>query len=111
MHCTSRRKGEGTSPTLACDDDEIVPAIAIHAVVMKRDEFSDDICALPALPLDFNCIFSDKLRYIDVRGARYQLRLNLQRKIEGITGRFIVNAIDPDVVQDQKMSTAMQFAG
>jgi hypothetical protein len=41
---------------------------------------------------------------------RHDLRVNLESKIEGSTGRFIVNAIDPDVVQDQQMSTAMQSA-
>jgi hypothetical protein len=39
------------------------------------------------------------------------LWVNLESKIEGTTRRFIVNAIDSDVVEDQEMSAPMQFAG
>src|ERR1700735_3575135 len=52
-----------------------------------------------------------EFRHIDVRRARYELRVDLKSQSKGAAGRFVVDMIDPDVVQRQKMPAAMQFAG
>jgi hypothetical protein len=82
-----------------------------YRVRPRHDVHDTKLVETSRRPTGCNHIFPDKLRHIDVGGARHELRVDLESKSEGIACRFIINAIDSNVVENQKMSTTMQLSG